>query len=116
MKLLIVEDNAGVRRLIRGMVTALTQEIFECSDGLYALGAYCTLRPDFVLMDLEMPQLDGIEATRQIRAADPGARVIILTSHDDAQLRDAAREAGACEYIVKDNLVSLLQVLRSGRV
>ncbi|MGE0132058.1 MAG: response regulator transcription factor [Blastocatellales bacterium] len=113
LKLLIIEDNPAIRRVIRSIVTSLAEEIYECEDGAEALAAYLTQRPDFVLMDIAMSRLDGIAATRQIRAADPEAKVIIVTNYDEADLREAARAAGACDYVLKENLLALRQRLRT---
>lgn len=114
MKLLIVEDNEQMRCLIKCLVSDLSDlahEVFECSDGSEALAAYGQHKPDWVLMDIKMAHTDGIAATRQITAAYPDARVIIVTDYDDVELREAAREAGACEYVVKENLLDLGRIL-----
>jgi DNA-binding NarL/FixJ family response regulator len=111
MKLLIVEDNTEMRRLIIQIVRKSSDAIFECADGAGALTAYREHYPDWVLMDIEMPQTDGISATRQIIAAFPSAKIVIVTDYDSANLREAALEAGACEYIVKENLVELRRLL-----
>jgi CheY-like chemotaxis protein len=111
MKLLIVDDNASVRRLIRSILANRAHEIHECADGVDALTAYTELHPDFVLMDISMKGLDGITATRQIKAAHPGARVIIVTDYDEAPLREAARVAGACGYVLKENLFDVDRLL-----
>ena len=58
-----------------------------------------------------MEEIDGVEATRQIKAAFPEARVIVVTGHADAKLRDAAHSAGACAYVHKENLLELRQLL-----
>ena len=71
MKLLIVDDNAEMRRLITRLVGDLAETINECSDGAQALIAYREQQPDWVLMDIKMPGLDGSAATRQIIAAFP---------------------------------------------
>jgi len=107
MKLLIVEDNLEMRRLIRQIVRKTGNTIFECGDGKCALISYREHSPDWVLMDIEMPGMDGIAATREIIAAYPLARIAIVTDHDNPNLRDAAREAGAARYIVKENLLEL---------
>ena len=63
-----------------------------------------TGQPDIVLMDVRMPRMDGLAATRQIREFHPGARVVIVTDYDDEDLRKAAMEAGARGYVLKQNL------------
>jgi CheY-like chemotaxis protein len=113
MRLLIVEDNVEVRALIKRALAGLDAEFVECGDGAEAVAAYAVERVDCVLMDIETPVMDGITATRQIIAADPSARIIILTNHDQPILRDAARAAGACGYLLKENLLNVRQALQS---
>ena len=110
-KVLIVEDSPSVRRVIRSLVAPLAEEVQECADGAEAFTAYATHRPDFVLMDIAMGEMDGIAATAQIVTADPTAKVIIVTSYDGADLRRAAGEAGACGYVLKDDLLALRSFL-----
>ncbi|MDQ2949030.1 MAG: response regulator transcription factor [Acidobacteriota bacterium] len=112
MTILIVEDNASVRRLIRVVVGDLADSVFECADGMDAMAAYDEHRPDFVLMDIEMKRLDGIQATRRIVAGWPAAKIIVLSNHDDAGLREAAEKAGACGYVRKENLLEIVSLLR----
>jgi CheY-like chemotaxis protein len=104
---LTVDDNKEVRRLIRTVVEDLVDEIFECGDGADALAAYEDHKPDLVLMDIEMPIMDGLAATRQIVAAHPEARIVIVTKYDHEKMRAAARLAGACDYVVKEDLQAL---------
>ncbi|HEX8999086.1 MAG TPA: response regulator transcription factor [Blastocatellia bacterium] len=111
MTLLIVEDNAAMRQMIRKLIGDLTDSITECSDGSEALAAYGACRPEWVLMDLRMKEMDGLAATRQIIADFPEARIVIVTDLDDNGLRTAARRAGACAYVVKENLLELRQLL-----
>jgi DNA-binding NarL/FixJ family response regulator len=64
-----------------------------------------------VLMDIAMPGLDGISATAGLTSADPGARVVMVTNYDDVELREAAAAAGACGYVLKEDLRPLLSLL-----
>lgn len=112
MKLLIVEDHPGVRKVIRNLVASVAREICECADGAGALALFRLERPDFVLMDIQMEGVDGLTATRQITVADPTARVIIVTDHDQPDLREAAYQAGACGYVLKENLLELVGLLK----
>ena len=111
MKILIVEDNRDMRRLLRGLLKDVAETIYECADGAEALAAYEAYRPDCVLMDIKMPKTDGITATRQITTAWPTARVMMVTEYGDAQLREAARLAGASEYVLKENLLEVRRIL-----
>ena len=113
MKVLIVDDNAGIRRLLKRAIHEVTDTVWECGDGAEALASYTDHLPDVVLMDIRMPLLDGLEATRQILRFDPFARVVIVTDYDDDDLRRAATEAGACGYSLKEDVADLTQMLRS---
>lgn len=113
MTVLIIEDNAGVRRLLRHAIAGTAGEIWECDDGADALAVYASHRPDVVLMDIRMPGLDGLSATRQICEFDPSARVVIVTDYDDYELRIAAAEAGASSYALKQSLPDLPDVISS---
>jgi len=115
MKLLIIEDNPQMRQMIREVVADLAEEVTECADGQEAVAAYQAQQlsgEDRVLMDLQMPGVGGLEATRRIRAAFPDAQVIIVTQYDDQHWRTAAKEAGACGYLLKENLLELREMLR----
>lgn len=113
MTVLIVDDNAGVRRLLRRAVLDSAIAIWECADGAEALAAYIDRRPDIVLMDIRMPRMDGMTATRQIREFHPAARVVMVTDYDDEDLRKAAADAGACEYVLKQNLTDIGRLIRA---
>lgn len=110
-RILIVDDDAQMRALIRAVCAGLTDRFHECSNGAEAVGVYRDIRPDWVLMDIRMDQLDGLSATRALRAFDPGARVVIVTDHGEAELRQAAREAGAQGFVLKDDLLDLPALL-----
>jgi DNA-binding NarL/FixJ family response regulator len=113
MTILIIDDNPSVRRLLRRAILSDATSIWECSDGAEAQRAYLEYRPDFVLMDIRMPRMDGLEATKKLRRTDPEAKVVIVTDYDDDDIRSAANEAGASGYILKQNLMELTQLLRS---
>jgi two-component system response regulator DegU len=105
--ILIVEDNAAVRRLIRRAIAHLASEVHECEDGADALKAYAEFQPTLVLMDIRMPRMDGLAATRQIMQSYPAARIIVVTDYDVDDLRTAAFASGASGYALKDNLTEL---------
>lgn len=104
---LIVEDHASMRELIRSLLEDVASAVHECDSGAAAVALYPHLRPDWVLMDIRMDRIDGIEATRTIRRLDPEARIVIVTDHDDRRHRDEAAAAGACGYVLKSDLLEL---------
>ncbi|HQU85033.1 MAG TPA: response regulator [Pyrinomonadaceae bacterium] len=107
--LLIVEDNASMRRLIKSVVEDLAVNIHECDDGAKALAAYEAHCPEWILMDVEMHEKDGFTATKEIMQAHPEAKVLILTKYSTQRMREEAEKAGACEYVLKENLLSIRQ-------
>ena len=111
MKLLIVEDNASMRRLIKSIVSDLADEIEECADGADVLPAYEKHLPEWILMDVKMPKTDGITASRQILSYYPQAKICMVTECADTKTVQAAVEAGAKDYVLKDNLFNLRQVI-----
>ena len=113
MTFLIVEDNAGIRRMLRRILAGTASAIWECADGSEALAAYEEHRPDIVLMDLRMPHVDGLAATRQIRGYDPSARIIVVTDYLDEDMKTAALEAGAREYVLKQEISGLPEIVLS---
>ena len=112
MKILIVDDNPQARKMIRKYLGAFDAEITEREDGSEALSAYRDFQPDWVLMDWEMKNLNGLEATRQIIKTYPQAQILIVTNYDEKDLRQAFLEAGSKGIILKDDLISLNSFLR----
>jgi DNA-binding NarL/FixJ family response regulator len=111
VKVLLVDDNAAMRRVIATVLVSIAATVVECADGDEAVRAYEAHRPDVVVMDLVMARVNGIAATAAIVAADPAARVVMLTNHADDALRGAAARAGACGYLLKDDLTALPALL-----
>lgn len=111
--LLLVDDNDQMRELIRSLVVDLADHILECNDGADAITIYSERQPEWVLMDINMKQVDGLSATRQITAAYPEAKIVIVTNFDDRRTREAAHEAGACGFVAKDNLLDVRRMLTS---
>ena len=111
MKLLIADDNREMRALVRRMCAGVASEMRECGDGAEAIAAFEDFAPDWTVMDVGMPNVDGLAATRKILAAHPAARIVMITQHRGAEYELAAREAGARAFVGKDNLQSLLTLL-----
>lgn len=103
IRVVLADDHDLVRTCIRALLEAHGIEVVaESGDGRALLRDVRTHRPDVALVDVSMPLLDGIEATRRLAAVSPETRVIILTMHPDEHLEPRARRAGAQAYVVKD--------------
>jgi DNA-binding NarL/FixJ family response regulator len=103
LTVVLVDDHPLVRQGLRAVFDA-TGDITvagECSDGRAAVEVVAAVRPDVVLMDLQMPGLHGLQATRQIAAARTGAAVLVLTMFEDDDMVFAAVSAGAVGYLLK---------------
>lgn len=111
MKVLIVDDNESVRQLLRDHLPANVDEVYECSDGIEAFAAFKKYRPDWVLMDQEMPQMNGLEAIQEIIGEFPEANICMVTAYNQDELRDEAIASGVRRFVVKENLFELESIL-----
>ncbi|GAA1862942.1 response regulator [Asanoa iriomotensis] len=104
VRVLLVDDQALFREALAMLLGVHTdiEVVGEAGDGAQALDRVAALAPDVVLMDLRMPVLDGVAATRRLRVDHPGVRVIALTTFDDDEDVFAALRAGAVGYLLKD--------------
>jgi len=114
VRVLIVDDNPCVRATIRDVLEDLPLRYVECGDGGEVLAHFEAFVPHWVLMDIRMPGMDGITATAVLRAAHPEARVIMVSDHDQEDVRRAASKAGAVAYVAKRNLLELRRLLGEG--
>lgn len=114
MKFLIAEDSSRMRDSIKRFIDSKIPNhhtFYEAADGTEAVDIYNRVCPDWVLMDIEMEPMDGLVASKTILTSDPSAKIIILTSFDDAGYRKAAREAGAWAYILKEHLNEITPIV-----
>jgi|SRR5580658_626249 two-component system cell cycle response regulator DivK len=102
-RILVVDDQPDNRQIIRDLLAATDYELTEAEDGEQALAAVAKQRPDLILMDIQLPIMDGYEATRRIKA-DPASRsipIIAVTSYALSGEEQKARAAGCDDYVTK---------------
>lgn len=101
-KVLIVDDAAFMRQMIRQIVTGIGCEVVgEAADGEEACAKYVQLKPDLVTLDLTMPKKGGLDALTDIRAADPKAKVVVISAIEQRKPLLEALKRGAADYVVK---------------
>lgn len=102
---LMVEDNRTVRRTFRELLNLETdiEVVGEAKDGLQAVHMVKKLDPDIVLMDVAMPKLNGLQATRQILEIAPSTKVLMLSTHNDDVYVEEAQNSGASGYLIKQS-------------
>ena len=115
IRVVLVDDQPLLREGLRTIFELRPdfEVVAEAGDGHEALQQVASVRPDVVLMDVQMPRVDGVQATRDIRSAHPGVQVIILTTFDDDEYVFEGLRAGACGYLLKD--VSAERLLEATR-
>jgi DNA-binding NarL/FixJ family response regulator len=107
---LVVDDQQGVREALVCLLDLVGFEVVgEAGDGADAVALARQVAPDLTLMDLSMPVVGGLDATRMLREALPRTPVVVLTAFDSDDLEQAARAAGASAYLVKDGSVERLR-------
>lgn len=105
VRVLIVDDLKQLRLAARLIVLdeLVAAEITESEDGRSAVRLAQLVQPDLILLDIGLPELNGIEAAKQIREVSPASKIVFVTQNDDAEIRDAALEIGAEAYVLKMN-------------
>lgn len=114
-RVLIVDDVPQVRRELSTLLPLLDviDIVGEAENGQDAIGLAASLQPDVIIMDLEMPIVDGFTATRIIKQQRPQCRVVVLSIHDDEAIRAKARSAGADDFVDKGApLAALLEAIQ----
>jgi two-component system chemotaxis response regulator CheY len=118
-KILLADDEAHIRKFIGLLLRQLgSPTIIEAVNGAQAVELYQRERPDLVLLDVNMPEMDGLQALEKLRALDPDCAVIMLTSLTTRQVIERAAELGAVNYIRKDTpkdeiLATLRQIIKA---
>lgn len=111
LRVLVVDDNPTLLRSVGRLLASMSdvEVVGEAASGRAALDMAAQLRPDLVLMDLTMPEMDGLEAARRLSARPGAPTIIMMTVHDLQEYREAARAAGTYALLTKSDLVERLQ-------
>lgn len=116
-KILVVDDSALSRRVSRRILETAGHAVADVADGLTALEKYALDKPDLVLLDVTMAEMDGLEVLRQLRAMDPAAVVVMATADVQSSTRTLAEAGGASGFVVKPlSTESVLQAVASALV
>ncbi|HEY9127487.1 MAG TPA: response regulator transcription factor [Acidobacteriaceae bacterium] len=121
IRILVVEDHHVVRQGLMALLSVVDgiEVIAEAADGAEALKQYAANRPDITLVDLRLPRLSGVEVIQRVRADDPSARFIVLTTYDGDEDIYRALQAGARAYLLKgmtaETLVSTIRTVHAGK-
>ncbi|MBD5604577.1 MAG: response regulator transcription factor [Candidatus Eremiobacteraeota bacterium] len=119
-RLVIADDQSAYRVGLRALLSTLRgiEIVGEAADGCEAISICSRVRPDVALMDIRMPVMDGIAATRELSKSLPATRILVLTTFDDDELVRAAVAAGAAGYVLKDtpadDLAAIIGITRRG--
>ena len=113
MKIMIVDDNAEMRELLRTLLSDLAEEIHTYSDGASAIAEYDSYRPDWSVVDVGMPGMDGFAVTSWIKSRYPEAQVAVITQSNNPQMKAVALQSGATSFVTKENLSQLRRLITS---
>ena len=113
-RVLLADDHALMRQILRAILETYPNLsiVGEAADGMEAVSMAVALKPDGIIMDVNMPKMDGIHATKQIKAAQPSISVIGLSVIDDKYVTEAMKAAGAEAVLLKDELKKLDEAMR----
>jgi len=110
LKVLVVDDSMIIRRQITNIFVEMGHEVIaEAKDGKSAISIYRDKKPDFVTMDITMPDMDGIETVTKIKSKDKSAKILMVTSHGQEKMVIQSIKAGAKGYILKPVTVQKMQ-------
>ena len=114
---LIVDDNikmrAAIQKMLRVQLKNKITRIIECENGKDAIELYIQRKPEWTIMDIKMPVMDGLEASRTILKSYPEAKIIILTQYDDPGYYELAQKMGIKAFVLKENLSDISIVIRN---
>lgn len=116
MKILIADDSSRMRNMIKSMLKQKQTEsdlyeFYECDDGIDAIAECEKIHPDWILMDIAMKNMNGLEASAIIKKRFPDMKIIIVTNYNDAEFRRRALRSGIVHYVLKENLNQIQEMI-----
>lgn len=111
---MVVEDHKGMRLLLKSMILSCFKdslEILECENGEQAIEKFKIFKPDLVLMDIEMGELDGFQTTEIIHSTHPALKIVFVSSNDSIEFRNKAKNLNAVDFVSKENLSDIYDVI-----
>lgn len=111
MTVMIVDDSAEMRRLLCDLVAPMSQAVVECVDGQDCVDRFAACQPEWTIMDVHMPRLDGLGATREVCARWPEAKVLLVSHFMSPAMEAAAGRAGAVGCLSKDELYRVVELM-----
>ncbi len=106
-----MDDSKEMRNIIVSLLDARNLEVFELEDGDEAVIQYGAIKPDWVLMDIKMKRMNGLEAAKKIKENYPDAHIAVVTKYDNKFFRMKAAKAGAEMFVSKQNLLELKKII-----
>lgn len=110
---MIVEDNVNFKKLIKKHFGESFTDIYETSNGVEAIEKYRKEKPDIVFMDINIIELDGISTTKKIINEFPEAKIVMVSQDNSPKIIKASKDAGAIEYVTKDDLSKLFEIVKN---
>jgi len=108
---MIVDDNKRMRETIKKVLEATRATFYQCDDGHDAVALYDEVHPDWLLMDIELKEFDGLRATEAIKRSHPDARIVMVTNYNDPEFRAEAQRLRTNGYVLKDHLLDLRAIV-----
>jgi len=115
MTVLLVDDHHGIRELEKSIFSSLFDTFYESTSGENAITIYKTYKPDWVLMDYKMRGITGIEAVKKIKENDGGAKIIMVSQFEDADLKKKAFDSGVVAFIPKEKLSAIKNIILTNK-
>ena len=110
-KIMIVDDNAAMRETIQRVLASTQATFYQCQDGRAAIAMFDNIRPDWLLMDIELRDLDGFRVTEAIKRQHPNAKVIFVSHYNDLDFRAEAKRLQSHGYVLKERLRDLRAII-----